>query len=270
MNNRDDKQNKNDYKSEPGISFKAKHIIIGFIILMLLIASLCVIIFNISKESNVESSIAALIDSSKNSISDMFASDDSSDSNEDKDSSSSNNTTKDNENSSSHENKSSSDDHKKSSSSKDNSNSIDFNNLSIEDYAKYCTDKTFGAHAYKDRSCFSQVNFMHNNYTVYINIGTHKSRDDLNSAAVNASVELYKALYTIYPEKFGNTLFGVYISGSYVNDKGNTTESDEVMFSWFDEKTLKSTDINSLTSDNLQDVVYRYYNPYQRLSIQRD
>lgn len=256
MNLKDEKQNKSNYNSEHGITFKPRHIIIGLIIILFFTISLCIVVFNILKESNVESSLTNMIDSSKNAISHFSSSAHSDDSNESSDSN------KDKESSSSVE--------KKSSSNKSSSNPDDLNTLSIEDYAKYCTDKTFGAHAYHDRSCFGHVNFMHNNYTVYINIGTHRNRDDLNAAAVNASVELYKALYTLCPEKFGNTLFGVYISGSYIDKNGNETESDEVMFSWFDEKTLKSTDINSLNSDNLQDAVYRYYNPYKGISIQRD
>ena len=54
---------------------------------------------------------------------------------------------------------------------------------------------------------------MHNNYTVYINIGTYRNRDELHADALNASIELYKALYTLCPEKFGSTLFGKYPKG---------------------------------------------------------
>lgn len=147
---------------------------------------------------------------------------------------------------------------------------IDYNSLSIEDYAKVCTNKTFGTQDLGSDGAFRKILYMHNNYTVYINIGTYRNREELNEGAVNASVELYKALYSIYPQKFGSTLFGVYVSGNYYDENGDMTESNEVMFSWFDKTTLKTLDINNLSSDNLQDVIYRYYQPYKGINIQRD
>lgn len=152
----------------------------------------------------------------------------------------------------------------------DSSSATDYSRLSIEDYAKTCTDKTFGSKDVGSKSYFSKVLYMHNNYTVYINIGTYRNRDELHADALNASIELYKALYTLCPEKFGSTLFGVYVSGSYIDDNGNSKCPDEVMFSWFDEKCLNSADINSLNSDNFQDMIYRYYDPYKHVNIQKD
>lgn len=160
--------------------------------------------------------------------------------------------------------------------SKDDSSSViskkemDYNSLSIEDYAKVCTNKTFGTQDLGSDGVFRKILYMHNNYTVYINIGTYRNREELNEGAVNASVELYRALYTIYPQKFGSTLFGVYVSGNYYDDNGDITESNEVMFSWFNETTLKTLDINNLSNDNLQNVVYRYYQPYKGINVQRD
>lgn len=238
MNLNDDKNDKSYYNSEPGIIIKPKHIILGILIIIFFITSLCFVIFNIYKEGNIENSLSNMITSSKEAIYNAFNPDGSINSNKSKNSSSS----KGNSN--------------------EDSNTVDLNTLSIKDYAVYCTIKIFETHSYSDGSHFCDLNFSNNNYTVYIKLGTYQNRESLNAAAVNASVDLYKALYTLCPETFGDIPFGVHVSGSYIDKNGKITEPYEVMFSWFDRETLKTTDINSINADNLKDVTSGYSPPH--------
>ena len=114
------------------------------------------------------------------------------------------------------------------------------------------------------------ISYQHNNHGIYIYIGLYRTRDELDAAALNATVELYKALYTLYPEKFRDTLFGIVVYGTTVNSKGKETDSIEAMFSWYDKRTVEALDINNLTVNNFADTVYRFYDPYKKISFQRD
>ncbi|MDR5587079.1 MULTISPECIES: hypothetical protein [Clostridium] len=151
--------------------------------------------------------------------------------------------------------------------SKNDCTPTDYSKLTINQYVSTCVTETFGK---KDNPYLSRILFSNNSYTIYINIGFYRNSDELKAAAINASVELYKSLYTLYPEKFGHTLFGIVVSGDTINKKGDTTHIDEAAVSWYNEKTLEALDINNLTVNNFKDTVYRFYDYQNQRGIQRD
>ncbi|MBW6410684.1 hypothetical protein [Clostridium weizhouense] len=146
----------------------------------------------------------------------------------------------------------------------------DYSKLTINEYVKTCVTETFGKKDNQGGSYLSRILFSNNTYTIYINIGFYRNSDELKEAAINASIELYKSLYTLYPEKFGHTLFGIVVSGDTINKKGDTTHIDEAAVSWYNEKTLKNLDINNLNVNNFKDTVYRFYDYQNQRGIQRD
>lgn len=147
---------------------------------------------------------------------------------------------------------------------------VDYSKLTIDEYAKLCVSKTFGEKNSLDKTYFSSIRFTNNCHLVHINIGYYGSSEQLKAAAINASVDLYKSLYTVYPEKFGQTLFGIKVSGKTTDKKGKDTDIEEAAVSWYSENTLKTLDINMLTVDNFKDTVYRFYDYQNMAGIQRD
>ncbi|GAA0076606.1 hypothetical protein UT300005_09840 [Clostridium sp. CTA-5] len=154
--------------------------------------------------------------------------------------------------------------------SKNDYTPTDYSKFTINEYVNTCVTETFGKKDNQGGSYLSRILFSNNTYTIYINIGFYRNSDELKSAAVNASVELYKSLYTLYPEKFGHTLFGIVVSGDTINKKGDTTHIYEAAVSWYNEKTLQTLDINNLTVNNFKDTVYRFYDYQNQKGIQRD
>ncbi|MBE6072224.1 MAG: hypothetical protein E7208_09730 [Clostridium butyricum] len=138
--------------------------------------------------------------------------------------------------------------------------------LNLFDYSKLCVNKTFGNINNTDKNYFRTTRDNADHYTIYIDIGCYEDEEELNYVASYSMIELYKTLYTVCPEKFGNKPFGIVVEGSYYDNP----DLDEVMFSWYNEETLNNLDIKNLTIDNFTDTFYRLYAPYYDLNIQRD
>jgi hypothetical protein len=146
----------------------------------------------------------------------------------------------------------------------------DYSRLTVNEYVNLCVDQTFGKKNNIDKPFLSSIRFTNNCQLIHINIGYYVNSEQLKAAAINASVELYKSLYTLYPEKFGHTVFGITVSGRTINKKGTDTDIEEAAVSWYDDKTLKALDINKLTVDNFKNTVYRFYDYQNMAGIQRD
>lgn len=130
--------------------------------------------------------------------------------------------------------------------------------LTTEEYIKRCVIETFGETNKQGEPKLSQVGDGNNHHAIYIQMDAYDGTFDLQRQAQEESVKLYKKLYTLYPEKYSKELFGIVVYCEVPQDNGATTDC-EIMFTWFDEKTLAALNLDALAPENLPDQVYRYY-----------